>query len=63
MKALSGTAVLLALSVVGCGTTEKGPAQPKENATTISQDQVKESYSKGPPEAQKMYEKYKKGGS
>jgi hypothetical protein len=55
--------LLLVLSAIGCGSTEKGPAKPVENAPVMTEDQVKERYSKGPPEAQKMYEKYKKGGS
>lgn len=64
MKAfLVHTMLLLVLVATGCGSTAKGPAEPQPDAAPIAEEKVKESYMKGPPQAQQMYEKYKKGGS
>ena len=55
--------VLLALLAAGCGSGAQGPAKP-EDTPVVTPEQVQEAYTKGmPPEAKKMYEKYKKGGS
>jgi hypothetical protein len=65
MRVLSATVVLLvAVSVVGCGSGAQGPAKPEETPV-VTPEQVKESYTKGMPEnVKKMYEsKMKKGGS
>lgn len=64
MKVFSANVVLLlALSVAGCGSGEKGPAKPEETPA-MTPEQVQEAMTKSmPPEGKKMYEKMKKGGS
>jgi len=65
MKAFSASVfLLLAASVVGCGSGPSGPAKP-EDTPVVSPEQVQEAYTKGmPPEVKKMYDaKMKKGGS
>jgi hypothetical protein len=65
MKAFSASMFLLvAASVVGCGSGGQGPAKPEETPV-VTPEQVQESYTKGmPPEVKKMYDaKMKKGGS
>jgi hypothetical protein len=59
----TGAVMFLALTAAGCGTGELGPAKPEETPV-VTPEQVQEAYTKGmPPEAKKMYDKMKKGGS
>ena len=64
MKMLSASVVLLlTLFAIGCGSSATEPAKP-EDTPVISQQELEERMTKNvPPEAQKMYQKYKKGGS
>jgi predicted small lipoprotein YifL len=64
MKMFSANVILLvALSVAGCGTGAKGPANPKDTPV-VTEAQKTEAMTKNmPPEAKKMYDKYKQGGS
>lgn len=64
MKVFSTSVVLsVALSVAGCGSGAKGPADPKETPV-VTEAQKNEMMTKSmPPEAKKMYDKYKQGGS
>jgi hypothetical protein len=56
--------LLGASTMVGCGSSAQGPAKP-EDTPVVSQEEIRESYTKGmPPEVKKMYEaKMKQGGS
>jgi hypothetical protein len=56
--------LLAALAAGGCGSGAQGPAKPEETPV-VSQEEVRESYTKGmPPDVKKRYEsRMKPGGS